>query len=143
MSADNLSTALSLELPLSAITGNLRASASLVGANIADATVAVTVEPRAFALAFNIADVTITAGEPLEFEVSIQPQDAQSTLLASERVVVNFEHNGVPIVPMIEVVLSADNLSTALSLELPLSAITGNLRASASLVGANIADRQT
>ena len=140
LSADNLSTALSLELPLSAITGNLRASASLVGANIADATVAVTVEPRAFALAFNIADVTITAGEPLELEVSIQPQDAQSTLLASERVVVNFEHNGVPVVPMIEVVLSADNLSTALSLELPLSAITGNLRASASLVGANIAD---
>ena len=136
-----------LNLPADAQSGTLTATVDVEGAPedflpiVAAATLPVTVELRAFALAFNVADVTITAGEPLELEVSIQPQNAQSILLASERVVVNFEHNGVPVVPMIEVVLSADNLSTALSLELPLSAITGILRASAEeIAGANITD---
>ena len=138
------SEATSVRIQVSADVGSrtlTATAAALTNADIADATLPVTISApsREFALVFNPSLITIRAGDELSLEISIQSEEG-SILLPSEEVVVDFAYNGAVVVPVEGVVLSADNLSTALSLELPLSAITGNLRASASLIGANIAD---
>ena len=114
--------------------------AGLPAADFNDASLSVSVVPlREFNLVFNPSLITIRAGDELSLEISIQSEEG-SILLPSEEVVVDFAYNDAAIVPVEGVVLSADNSSATLSLELPIDAMSGNLLASASLVGANIAD---
>ena len=141
---EEMSTNISLLAEASAELGDSVLTAtgmSVAGVDIASGELSVTINapPREFELVFSPSLITIRAGDELSLEISIQSEEG-SILLPSEEVVVDFSYNGAAVMPVEGVVLSADNLSATLSLELPIDAMSGNLLASASLVGANIAD---